>query len=86
MLFTRLGIKYTDRWLSDYIEENPYRNTMFGIGVILTRYGVSNRCVRLEDRHDIGLLHPPFIVIADNRFAIVDKVTDSEVTVSFKSS
>ena len=81
-LFGIIGVKYTGRYLSKLVSVTPYINSMFGICAVLSKYNVSNNCVRITDKEDIMELEDYGIVLYKERFVIVCPHTaDNEINI-----
>lgn len=82
VLFGIIKVKYTDRYLSHLISVTPQATSMFGVCMILSRYNITNDCVRVSDKEDISGLEDYGVVLYEERFAIVCPPTsENEITI-----
>lgn len=81
-LFNLIGVKYTTQRLSEELRNTPYINTMYGVGILLSKYNIDCNCVRLKNKEDIKTI-PLGIIIYKGAFAIVRDVTDNGCLLTF---
>lgn len=78
-LFDNLGVKYSYSYLKQLIEEMPYNDSMFGVGVILDKYNVSHRCVKFINKNRFTYIEVPFIAIYKRQFILVSSISSDGV-------
>lgn len=69
-----LNVKYTAKYVISLYKSNPYRNSLYGLSMILSSYNIDNVAIRLENKQQIRNLEPPFIAYASNRFVLVKQM------------
>ncbi len=52
-LFHQLRIKYTYNNLYTQVTFTPYINSMYGIGLILAKYNIDHKCIKLTQKDKI---------------------------------
>lgn len=72
-----LGVKFTS-YADKAYESHPYKNTLYGISDLLTKYNIENNGIRVN-QSDLFEMDIPFIVYINNDFAIVKEVSQREV-------
>lgn len=80
ILFDLLKVRYTDAGLKDALSSTPRASSMLGLGAVLLKYGIPNKCVRIVDKADLAHVDTPCIVYFHRTFAIVESVTESGVS------
>ncbi|MBP3512576.1 MAG: thioredoxin domain-containing protein, partial [Prevotella sp.] len=63
----------------------PFNNSMYGISMLLKRYGVKNECIRFENKESVDDGDVPFLAIVKGVFVIVDEVSAKSVRVTYDS-
>ena len=49
-LLRLLDVKYTTKCLINLCSSNPYRNSLYGLSMILSSYNIDNVAIRLKDK------------------------------------
>ncbi|WP_165020444.1 vitamin K epoxide reductase family protein [Dysgonomonas sp. ZJ279] len=75
----QLKIKYTKSYLNKLYDEHPYKNTLFGISDILSKYNLKTTGLQINTDENMGELNTPFITGINNKFAVVSKITNDNV-------
>lgn len=70
-IFNILGIGWTRSFLIQTIDETSYNDSLFGISVVLKKYGVECECVKYLDKTEILSVKLPAVIIYNAEFAIV---------------
>ena len=63
-LLRLLDVKYTTKCLINLCSSNPYRNSLYGLSMILSSYNIDNVAIRLKDKQQVLNIDPPFIAYA----------------------
>ena len=75
-----LRIPYTNEYLRNKIDIHPFKHSLYALATILNSYGIETDSVRLSQKEDITEIPHPAVLLWDNRFAIVQKVTSDLIT------
>lgn len=78
-LLSVLGVKHTPGYSDARFASMPFR-TLFGLTGLLKEYGVGSTGVRLNDKSQISLLTPPFVVPVDHSVVIVTDMSGGDIT------
>ncbi|MBO4995766.1 MAG: hypothetical protein J6C78_07370 [Muribaculaceae bacterium] len=82
---TRLGVRHTNEYSTERYKMQPFNNSMYGISMLLKRYGVKNECIRFENKESVDDGDVPFLAIVKGVFVIVDEVSAKSVRVTYDS-
>ncbi len=75
-----LKVKYTKEYLNTYFESFPYRNSLYGLSIILSRYKIYNTALKINDKQDfINNISEPFVAFLNNDFVVVEKINSVDV-------
>ena len=74
-ILDQLQIPYTRDFVSETINETPFANSMYGLGLMLTRFNVSTDSVRFTDKDAFGQENVPCVVLYDGQFVVVTNIT-----------
>ncbi|MBD5351333.1 MAG: thioredoxin domain-containing protein [Bacteroides sp.] len=70
ILFHQLGIKHNNNKLNEILRSTPYLNSMYGIGIALSKYKIDNKCVRLVHKDAVRDI-PMGIIIFNGQFVVL---------------
>lgn len=79
VLLKRLHIRHTAAYSTKLYEEHPYRNTLYGLSSLLSKYHVTNQGLRITDKSSISKLPCPCIAQFSNDFVLVTKISSTHV-------
>lgn len=83
-IFTRLlnvlDIPHTEKYANELYRQQPYKNTMFGLKLLLDKYKITNECIKFNDTSNIDDSITPMIVIIKGKFVIVKSITQTTVS------
>ncbi|MCM1052071.1 MAG: hypothetical protein NC349_08925 [Paenibacillus sp.] len=75
-----LKVKYTERYANSLFINQPYRNTLYGIGLLLDHYNIKHECLQLKEKKNVLKNSlPPVIIAYQGRFCILSRVRGSSV-------
>lgn len=80
-----LGVKYTTKYVIRIYKSNPYRNSLYGLSMILSLYNINNVAIQLKNKKQIINLQPPFIAYASNSFVLVKKISNGRFECLFNN-
>lgn len=66
-----LGIKYTSDYAEMLYQRNPYKFTLYGLSIMLSKFNIPNEALRIEDPKKALEIPQPFIAGINNDLAIV---------------
>ena len=75
-----LGVKHTRAYADEVYSAQPFRESMYGLSVMLGRFHVENRCVKLSDKEHIRNISFPIVVVIGGRYFIATGISDDKVT------
>lgn len=75
-----LRIPYTKEYLKNMVDIHPFKHSLYAISTVLNSYGIKTDSVRLSQKKEITEIPLPAVVLWDNRFAIIQKVTTDVIT------
>lgn len=75
-----LGVKHTRAYADEVYSSQPFRDSMYGLSVMLGRYHVANRCVRLSDKEAIRNMALPVVVVISGRYFICTGIKDDRIS------
>ena len=82
-IFTRLlkvlDVPHTEKYANELFRQQPYKNTMFGLKLLLDKYKITNDCVKFVDTSIIMDRISPMIVVLKGKFVIVKEITKTTV-------
>lgn len=82
-IFTRLlkilNIPHTEQYANESFRLQPYRNTMFGLMLLLNKYKIPNECVQFTDKNTISNDLTPMIIALNGRFIILNQITSKTI-------
>lgn len=85
-IFTRLlkilNIPHTEQYANESFRLQPYRNTMFGLMLLLDKYKIPNECVQFTDKNTISNDLTPMIIALNGRFIILNQITSKTITLT----
>ena len=84
-LLRLLDVKYTTKCLINLCSSNPYRNSLYGLSMILSSYNIDNVAIRLKDKQQVLNIDPPFIAYASNDFVLVKQIKNAKVKCLFNN-
>lgn len=79
VLLKRLHIRHTIEYSAKLYEEHPYRNTLYGLSSLLSKYHITNQGLRITDKSSVTKLPCPCIAQFSNDFVLVTKITSTHV-------
>lgn len=79
-LFNLLNVKFTNKQLSEELTITPYINSMYGIGLILAKYNIDHRCIRLIQKEQVSDI-PLGIIIFKGAFVVLNHTEDNRFTI-----
>ncbi|NDV57145.1 vitamin K epoxide reductase family protein [Bacteroides sp. 519] len=84
-ILNELGVKHTKTFTTDYYEQHPHKNNLFGISQMLTDYEIENEGLRFADKASIvNELPTPLIAQVSNDFVVVRKIDTENVEYIWK--
>ncbi len=83
-LFDLIGVKYTSQILSAELKNTPYANSMYGVGMLLSKYNIDYKCIRFDQKEDIKTITLG-IIIFKGAFALVNNITDGSCLLTFEN-
>lgn len=78
-ILDQLQISHTKNFVSEIIKGTPFANSMYGIGLMLTRFNVPTESVRFSDISEFGQEYAPCVVLYNGEFVIVTNVTSQSI-------
>lgn len=78
-LLRLLNIKHTYSFSSQYFNDHPYKNTIYGLSIMLSYYQIENRALKFKDKDILPNIDTPFIAHFNNDFVIVQNIDNNTV-------
>lgn len=78
-LLSELGTPHTKKYTEKVYREHPYKNCLYGLSSLLTRYHIASSAVRYDNKDALLYIQTPFIAEVSNDLAIVKSVTTDKV-------
>ena len=78
-VLTLLRVKYSERYANNLFINQPYRNTLYGIGLLLDHYNIGNECLQLQDKRVLKSSLTPIIIAYQGRFYIITSVDNKSI-------
>lgn len=78
-VLTLLRVKYSERYANNLFINQPYRNTLYGIGLLLDHYNIGNECLQLQDKRVLKNSLTPIIIAYQGRFYILTSVGNKSI-------
>ena len=78
-VLTLLRVKYSERYANNLFINQPYRNTLYGIGLLLDHYNIGNECLQLQDKGVLKSSLTPIIIAYQGRFYIITSVDNKSI-------
>ncbi len=78
-LLKLLKIPFTTTFLTETVKSVPFKNSFYGLSLILACYKVSTDSVRFKTKGDLSASEMPCIVLYNGSFVILTQVSESEV-------
>lgn len=78
-LLALLKVKHTKSFSSQYFNEHPDKNSIYGLSKMLSYYRIENEGLKLKSKDILAEIDTPFVAHVDNDFAIVQKIDDQYV-------
>lgn len=83
-IFTRLlkilNVPHTEQYANESFRQQPYRNTMFGLMLLLNKYKIPNECVQFTDKNTISNNLTPMIIAINGKFMILKQITQTTIS------
>lgn len=83
LILELVKIPYTREGIEDALIETPHWDSFYGMDIIMKRYHINHECIRVESVYDIMNLNEIPIVIFNGRFAVIKKISDNILSLSF---
>ena len=82
-----LNVKHTKEFSSQYFNEHPHRNNLYGLSKMLSDYGIENAAIRITDKEEnLAEIPTPFIAPFGGDFATIHKVEPDKVSFLWRGS
>lgn len=79
-ILTLLNVKYNTGYSGKYFKQHPYKNTFYGLSIMLSEYGVNNGGIKIDNKkNDLQNIELPFVAQVGRHFVVVYKVTEDKV-------
>ncbi|MDE5647856.1 MAG: thioredoxin domain-containing protein [Muribaculaceae bacterium] len=75
-----LGVKHTRAYADEVYSSQPFRDSMYGLSVMLGKYHVANRCVRLSDKEAIRNMVFPVVNVISGRYFICTGIKEDRIS------
>ncbi|MDR2585724.1 MAG: thioredoxin domain-containing protein [Prevotellaceae bacterium] len=86
-LLDLLKVKHTRDFTSQYFNEHPHKNNLFGLSKMMSDYGIENAATRISNKEkDLPDIQTPFIAQFGGDFAAVSKVEPDSVSFFWKGN
>lgn len=76
---SELGTPHTKKYTDKVYREHPYKNSLYGLSSLLTRYHIASSAVRYDNKDALPYIQTPFIAEVSSDLAIVKSVTTDKV-------
>ena len=73
-------VNYTKAYANDLYEQQPFKDSMFGLSILLSKYHIENRCIKLADKTAVKDVTYPFVVILQGSFFICTSINNNTVS------
>lgn len=78
-----LGIKYNSDYAELQYQRNPYKFTLYGLSIMLSKFNISNEALRIEDPKKAFEIPQPFIAEINNDLAIVKALDKDNASIDW---
>lgn len=80
LILKQLNVKFTSNYASKLYQENPYKNSLSGIGRMLADYRIETKAIRLNDKNKIHSLAVPLLTTIHGEATLIHTRTNDRVS------
>ncbi|MDR2955237.1 MAG: hypothetical protein LBV43_09170 [Prevotella sp.] len=79
LILEQWNVKFTETHVNKLYNENPHRNTLFGLSNMLTDYNINNVAIKTKNVEELRMIKKPFFVNIEGEIFVVKELKNDKV-------